>query len=86
MDRISFLDHLAAYIPFNALETEMRRRMQEFVAANEGCFERSLAIGHITASCWIVNTRPGSGPRGQALLTWHKRLNRWLQMGGHIEP
>ncbi|MEP6963752.1 MAG: NUDIX hydrolase, partial [Acidobacteriota bacterium] len=18
--------------------------------------------------------------------TWHKRLNRWLQMGGHIEP
>lgn len=81
MDRVSFLEHLAAYAPFDAEETAMRDQMREFVAANEACFERALEIGHITTSCWIVNGRPAH----RALLTWHKRLNRWLQMGGHIE-
>lgn len=65
----------------------MRDRMRAFIAANEGCFDRTFAPGHITASCWIVNIpAPGEHQRGQALLTWHKRLNRWLQMGGHVEP
>ena len=86
MDRSSFLKHLAAYAPFDANEAEMRDRMQSFVSENEACFERSLPVGHITASCWIVNALPpGERQRSQALLTWHKRLNRWLQMGGHVE-
>jgi 8-oxo-dGTP pyrophosphatase MutT (NUDIX family) len=86
MDRTSFLQHLAAYAPFDAEEVEMRERMHRFVSENDACFDRALAIGHITASCWIVNALPaGERQRGQALLTWHKRLNRWLQMGGHIE-
>ncbi len=86
MERVSFLEHLAAYAPFDITEAAMRDQMREFVAANELCFDRALDIGHITTSCWIVNTRPeGERQRGQALLTWHKRLNRWLQMGGHIE-
>lgn len=87
MDRRSFLDHLAAYRPFDTNEVEMRDRMVEFVARAERCFDREFPEGHITASCWIVNTLPeGARQRGQALLTWHKRLNRWLQMGGHLEP
>src|SRR3954471_24780857 len=87
MDRASFLQHLAAYRPFDIEETEMRNRMHAFVSTNELCFDRALEIGHITASCWIVNKLPeGERQRGQALLTWHKRLNRWLQMGGHLEP
>ncbi len=86
MDRTSFLQHLAAYSPFDAAETEMRERMHRFVSEHEACFDRSLEVGHITASCWIVNALPaGERQRGQALLTWHKRLNRWLQMGGHLE-
>jgi 8-oxo-dGTP pyrophosphatase MutT (NUDIX family) len=65
----------------------MKEKMHRFVSHQERCFERSLAVGHITASCWIVNALPeGERRRGQALLTWHKRLNRWLQMGGHLEP
>jgi 8-oxo-dGTP pyrophosphatase MutT (NUDIX family) len=80
MDRSSFLAHLDAYAPFDANEVEMRDRMRIFVAENESCFDRDFAPGHITASCWIVNAH-----RSQALLTWHKRLNRWLQMGGHLE-
>lgn len=80
MDRASFLAHLDAYSPFDSTELEMRERMRTFIEGNEECFERSFAPGHITASCWIVSAR-----RDQALLTWHKRLNRWLQMGGHLE-
>jgi 8-oxo-dGTP pyrophosphatase MutT (NUDIX family) len=86
VDRTSFLQHLAAYRPFDADEAEMRERMHRFVADNQACFDRTFPEGHITASCWIVNTLPqGERQRGQALLTWHKRLNRWLQMGGHLE-
>jgi 8-oxo-dGTP pyrophosphatase MutT (NUDIX family) len=87
MNRQSFLDHLAAYSPFDPNEGGMRDRMARFVADHEDCFSRSCVPGHITASCWIVNMRPpGERQHGQALLTWHNRLNRWLQMGGHVEP
>ena len=87
MDRVSFLAHLDAYSPFNPTEAAMRDQMRTFVTENEACFDRTFAPGHITASCWIVNIRAtGERQRNQALLTWHKRLNRWLQMGGHLEP
>lgn len=36
--------------------------------------------GHITASCYVIDDR------GRLLLHHHRRLNRWLQMGGHVEP
>ncbi|MFT5471131.1 MAG: 8-oxo-dGTP pyrophosphatase MutT (NUDIX family) [Verrucomicrobiales bacterium] len=51
-----------------------------FVQANEGCFERSLEIGHITGSAWVVDA---SGER--VLLTHHRKLDRWLQLGGHAD-
>jgi 8-oxo-dGTP pyrophosphatase MutT (NUDIX family) len=35
--------------------------------------------GHITASCYIIDSDR------RLLLHHHRRLNRWLQMGGHIE-
>jgi 8-oxo-dGTP pyrophosphatase MutT (NUDIX family) len=37
--------------------------------------------GHITASALVVD--PSSG---RVLLTLHKKLKMWLQMGGHCEP
>ena len=38
-----------------------------------------FAPGHITASCYIIDGE------GRLLLHHHRRLNRWLQMGGHVE-
>jgi 8-oxo-dGTP pyrophosphatase MutT (NUDIX family) len=35
--------------------------------------------GHLTASCFIIDAG------GRLLLHHHRRLNRWLQMGGHLE-
>ncbi|MFI5974071.1 NUDIX hydrolase [Streptomyces sp. NPDC051452] len=37
--------------------------------------------GHITASALVIDPE-----RGRVLLTLHKKLRMWLQMGGHCEP
>lgn len=61
-------------------ERVMVDRAIAFVAAHEDCFERSLAIGHVTGSAWVVN------PVGtHVLLTHHRKLNRWFQPGGHAD-
>jgi 8-oxo-dGTP pyrophosphatase MutT (NUDIX family) len=54
--------------------------MKVFVRTYSNCFERSLTVGHVTGSAWIVDERGTS-----ALLTHHRKLNRWLQPGGHWE-
>jgi 8-oxo-dGTP pyrophosphatase MutT (NUDIX family) len=59
------------------------------------CLERTLRLledtpapfsraqfdpGHVTASAVVLSVR------GQVLLVFHPRLERWLQPGGHVEP
>jgi len=39
-----------------------------------------LTTGHVTASAWIIDNEGTS-----ALLVHHKKLNRWLQAGGHTD-
>lgn len=58
----------------------MLERIIRFVANHEDCLSRSLEIGHITGSAWILDS---SG--AYALLTHHRKLDRWLQPGGHVE-
>lgn len=54
--------------------------MIEFIEQNSACFERSNVAGHITGSAWILS------PDGEkALLTHHKKLGAWLQLGGHSD-
>jgi 8-oxo-dGTP pyrophosphatase MutT (NUDIX family) len=43
-------------------------------------FHREQADGHFTGSAWLVDA---SGKR--VLLTHHRKLNRWLQLGGHAD-
>jgi 8-oxo-dGTP pyrophosphatase MutT (NUDIX family) len=52
----------------------------QFVEANPRCAERSLAGGHLTGSAWIVDAA-----RRRALLTHHRKLGLWLQLGGHAD-
>jgi 8-oxo-dGTP pyrophosphatase MutT (NUDIX family) len=80
MNRQTLLQQLARHRPFNEHEARMRERMAAFVEAHEDCFERSLAIGHVTGSAWVVNTG-----RTHVLLTHHAKLNKWLQPGGHAD-
>lgn len=58
----------------------MLSRMITFVRENATCLCRSLTIGHITASAWITDRE-----RAHVLLTHHRRLDRWLQLGGHVD-
>ncbi len=44
------------------------------------CFERTLAVGHVTGSAWIVD-RQGT----HTLLAHHRKLDRWMQCGGHAD-
>lgn len=43
-------------------------------------FLRERRAGHFTASAWLVD-RAGS----RILLTHHRKLGRWLQLGGHAD-
>jgi 8-oxo-dGTP pyrophosphatase MutT (NUDIX family) len=49
-------------------------------AKNEDSFCRTNLTRHFTASVWLIS------PDGnEALLTHHRKLNRWLQLGGHCD-
>jgi len=67
-------------VPFDARETAMRDRLVAFVTAHPAACDRALAIGHVTASAWIVDPA-----RTRALLTHHRKLGAWLQLGGHAD-
>lgn len=43
-------------------------------------FARERGAGHFTASAWLV-----SGDGSRVLLTHHRKLGRWLQLGGHAD-
>ena len=46
----------------------------------EDPFRRERLAGHFTASCWLVD-RAGQ----RVLLTHHRKLGLWLQLGGHAD-
>ncbi len=79
-DRLSLLAELERYAPADEREAAMVAQLRAFVAANPDCFERTLADGHVTGSAWVVD-RAGEA----ALLTHHRKLGKWLQLGGHAD-
>jgi len=66
--------------PLDAHEAAMAADMIRFVETHADCAERSLTIGHLTGSAWIVDRE-----RKRTLLTHHRKLGRWLQLGGHAD-
>jgi 8-oxo-dGTP pyrophosphatase MutT (NUDIX family) len=61
-------------------ERDVADRMRAFVAAHPDCFERSCAPGHVTGSAWVL-----AADHRHVLLTHHRKLGRWLQLGGHCD-
>ena len=51
-----------------------------FVERHSDCFERTLLCGHVTGSAWVMN-QAGT----HTLMTHHRKLDRWLQLGGHAD-
>lgn len=77
---MTFLDQLRTYAPSDEAEAAHRDRMVNLLTAAADPFSRGhFAPGHFTASCYIIDGG------GRLLLHHHRRLGRWLQMGGHVE-
>ncbi len=80
MNRTQLLDLLKRYNPTDPQEIEYKNIILNFVINHKECFERSLLIGHVTASAWLLNN-----DESQALLMHHRKLDRWFQLGGHCD-
>ncbi len=80
MHRQLLLQQLEIYRKCHPGEDGTVGRFIDFVTSQTACFERSLEIGHLTGSAWVVN-EDGS----EVLLTHHRKLDRWLQLGGHAD-
>lgn len=90
MQRDWLLSKLEAYCPKNSNELDTKNSIISFVRGNENCFasnhpptkgEESLEqMGHITGSCWLLDRS-----HKKTLLTHHRKLQKWLQLGGHSD-
>jgi len=58
----------------------MLEKTRQFVAQHENCFDRNLSIGHVSGSSWVVNPT-----FSHVLLLHHRKLDLWLQPGGHAD-
>ena len=80
MNRDNLIQHLQAHRAFDSREDAMREALLQFVQTYENCAARELQVGHLTGSAWIVDR-----DLTHTLLTHHRKLNLWVQLGGHVE-
>jgi 8-oxo-dGTP pyrophosphatase MutT (NUDIX family) len=62
-------------------QDELRQVYLDHLATHPDGMWKACADGHITASAMVIDPS-----RERVLLTLHKKLRMWLQMGGHCEP
>lgn len=80
MSRQDLIDKLATYGECHPGERATIEQFLAFVHEHPDCFRRELKSGHITGSAWVVN-RDGT----KVLLLHHRKLDKWLQPGGHAD-
>ncbi|WP_395771116.1 NUDIX hydrolase [Arenimonas sp.] len=78
--RHNFLELLANYPVSGTPETALRQEFLELVSSSADACMRSRLAGHLTGSAWLV-----SADGRKALLMHHRKLDRWLQPGGHAD-
>ncbi|MGW0864201.1 NUDIX hydrolase [Streptomyces sp. NPDC002611] len=62
-------------------QTDLRQAYLDHLAEHPDGLWKPCQAGHITASALVIDPEGG-----RVLLTLHRKLRRWLQMGGHCEP
>ncbi|MCX6109873.1 MAG: NUDIX hydrolase [Proteobacteria bacterium] len=65
---------------FEAEEAPVLDRFRAFIAATPDCCERDSPLGHLTGSALVITP-----DLNQVLLTLHRKLGKWLQLGGHAD-
>jgi len=79
--RAVLLSQLATYIVLHDSEGQVANAFLTFVESRGDSFQRSCAPDHVTGSAFIVDPE-----LTRTLLVHHRRLDKWLQPGGHCEP
>jgi len=80
MTRVDLIALLVRYSDQHPVERATARRILTLVESEPRCFLRDCFPGHVTASAWIVSRESRA-----VLLTHHRKLDRWLQLGGHTD-
>ncbi|MEU9667087.1 NUDIX hydrolase [Streptomyces bobili] len=75
--------HDDAVLVLKAYESqeELRQTYLDHLAAHPDGMWKACEAGHLTASALVIDPE-----QGRVLLTLHRKLRMWLQMGGHCEP
>lgn len=76
-ERSLVLKQLAQYHPIDQTEEIVRQEAINFILQNPNCFQR-MPGAHVVVSGWVV-----SEDFNDVLLTHHRKLDKWLQLGGH---
>lgn len=71
---------LIAYIEKDKSTDFAANRILEFILESDLVLGKDNPKGHVTASAWITDFK-----HEQVLLTHHKKLDMWIQLGGHTE-
>ena len=79
-DRLPLARLLDEYLARHPDEHAVVGLFRELLADAGPVFERARLAGHFTGSAWLVSA---DGER--VLLTHHRKLGRWLQLGGHAD-
>ena len=78
--RESVIATLSTWEPPDAAQNSLRHAVLAFVEARDDACRRECVPGHVTASALVLD-HTGS----RVLLTLHRRLGRWVQLGGHCD-
>jgi 8-oxo-dGTP pyrophosphatase MutT (NUDIX family) len=78
--RFDFAAALARYGQRHPDEGDVTELFRHFLGESPDAFQRWHPPGHFTGSAWLVSA---DGER--VLLTHHRKLGRWLQLGGHAD-
>jgi 8-oxo-dGTP pyrophosphatase MutT (NUDIX family) len=78
---VTLASGLERHRPADEKEAADLRLILDFVARHPDPFDRSIPEGHLTGAAFVVS---GAGDR--VLLLHHRKLQRWLQPGGHADP
>jgi 8-oxo-dGTP pyrophosphatase MutT (NUDIX family) len=71
---------LKGYESPDPAQDELRQGYLDHLARHSDGMWKACGAGHLTASALVVDPE-----RGRVLLTLHRKLRMWLQMGGHCE-
>ena len=69
-----------AAVATDARDRDLAEEFVRFAETNPDCLLRSCVPGHFTGSAWVVDAG-----RKRTLLTHHRKLDKWLQLGGHAD-